>query len=196
MQRLLNFTLGLLALGPLTGLSGPAVAQSANGPYYAATSWDRTLPVATRFIVLSNFGSQAVLDRETGLVWERTPDATRRNLRQSASACHNKVVGGRKGWRLPTIEELASLVEPAQADPALPAGHPFTDVLFNVPIFQVVYWSSSGFPEEAGAAVPPFPPTVDTEIMNFRDGTVGVASSKGSSLLAWCVRGPGGHNGR
>jgi hypothetical protein len=196
MRRLLRLTLGLLALGPLSGLSSSAHAQTtANGPIYVTTSWDRTLPVPARFIVLSNFTGQAVLDRETGLVWERSPESTRRNLRQAASACHNKAVGGRKGWRLPTIAELSSLVDPGQADPALPAGHPFTNVQFNVPIFQVVYWSSSSFPEEVGG-LPPFPTTVDTEILSFRDGTVGVASSQASSLLAWCVRGPGGNNGR
>jgi len=82
MQRLLRFTLGLLAVGPLSGLSGPAHAQTtANGPFYVSSSWDRTLPVSARFIVLSNFSGQAVLDRETGLVWERSPESTRRNLR-------------------------------------------------------------------------------------------------------------------
>jgi len=197
MQRLLRFTLGLLALGPLSGLSGSAHAQTtANGPFSVTTSWDRTLPVPARFIVLSNFNGQAVLDRETGLVWERSPESTRRNLRQAASACHNKAIGGRKGWRLPAIAELSSLVDPGQADPALPAGHPFTNVQFNVPIFQVLYWSSSSFPEEVGAGLPLFPTTVDTEILSFRDGAVGVASSQASSLLAWCVRGPGGNNGR
>src|SRR2546426_2979916 len=32
---------------------------------------------------------------------------------------------GRKGWRLPTVEELASLVDPTQELPALASGHPF-----------------------------------------------------------------------
>jgi hypothetical protein len=197
MQRLLRFTLGILALGPLSGLIGPAHAQTtANGPFYVSSSWDRTLQVPARFIVLSNFTGQAVLDRETGLVWERSPESTRRNLRQAASACHNKAVGGRKGWRLPTMAELSSLVDPGQAGPALPAGHPFTNVQFSVPIFQVDYWSSNSFPEEVGGGLPPFPTTVDTEILSFRDGAVGLASSRASSLLAWCVRGPGGNNDR
>jgi hypothetical protein len=197
MQRPSRFTLALLALGPLVLPGSTAHAQTtASGPHYAATSWDRTLPVATRFIVLSNFAGQAVLDRETGLVWERSPDSTRRSLRQAATSCHDRNVGGRKGWRLPAIAELASLVDPGQADPALPAGHPFANVQFNVPVFQVLYWSSTGFPEEAGSALPPFPPTVDTETLNFHEGTVSVANSRASSLLAWCVRGPGGDDGR
>lgn len=56
--------LGALALG-----TGPAKAATTEaGPYYSLPSWDQTLPASTRFIVLSNFASAAVLDRETGLV--------------------------------------------------------------------------------------------------------------------------------
>jgi hypothetical protein len=198
MQKLLKLTLGLLTLGTLAALSGPAQAQTTgNGPYYATPSWDQTLPVSTRFITLSNFSSQAVLDRETGLVWEQSPDATPRNLRQAASACHNKVIGRRKGWRLPTIAELTSLVDPSQVDPALPVGHPFTNVRFGgLPFSRPSYWSSSSFPEEATGLLPPLPLTVDTEILDLSGGTVGVTNSKANERLSWCVRGVGGHNGR
>jgi len=58
-------------------------ATTATGPYYANPSWDQQLPASTRFIVLSNWvdtahpsGGAAVLDRETGLIWEQSPDAT------------------------------------------------------------------------------------------------------------------------
>ncbi len=58
-----------LALG-----NGPAGAQLfQNGPYYANPSWAQQIPAAQCFIVLSNWGNAAVLDRETGLVWERSP---------------------------------------------------------------------------------------------------------------------------
>jgi len=198
MQKVLRLTPGLLILGMLAVLSGPAQAQTtANGPYYATPSWDQTLPTATRFIILSNLGSAAVLDRETGLVWERSPDGTRRIRRQAASACHDKVISGRKGWRPPTIAELASLVDPLQTDPALPAGHPFTGVQSGGPsFFRAFYWSSSSFPEEATGLPPPFPVTVDSEILDFTNGTVGTTNSKANERLSWCVRGPGGHDGR
>ena len=197
MKRKLSYAAGIIAL-VIGSIASTAYAQTtANGPYYATPSWDQTLPVSTRFIILSNFSSQAVLDRETGLVWERTPDATPRNLRQAASACHNKVIGGRKGWRLPTIAELTSLVDPSHVDPALPVGHPFTNVRFGgLPFSRPFYWSSSSFPEEATGLLPPFPLTVDTEILDWSDGTVGVTNSKTNERLFWCVRGVGGHNGR
>jgi Protein of unknown function (DUF1566) len=197
MNPLLKLRLGILAIGMLALTSTLTEAQTiAPGPYYATPSWDQTLPASTRFIILSNFNSEAVMDRETGLVWERSPDATRRNRRQAAAVCHGKVIGARKGWRLPTIAELASLVDPGQAGPALPAGHPFVDIRFNLPILQVTYWSSSSFPEEAVIFLPPFPPTIDSEVMDFRSGTVTTSHSTASSLLSWCVRGLGGHNGR
>ena len=71
-------TFALISLGLATFAVTPAHAQTtANGPYYAMPSWDQQLPASTRFIVLSNWNSEAVLDRETGLVWERAPDRTR-----------------------------------------------------------------------------------------------------------------------
>jgi hypothetical protein len=68
------FVLGALALG-----SGPARADSP-GPYYATPSWGQKLQCDTqatcpRFIVLSNWTSEVVLDRETGLGWEKSPQA-------------------------------------------------------------------------------------------------------------------------
>jgi hypothetical protein len=39
-------------------------------------------------------------------------------------------------WRLPTLNEVESLVDCASHSPALPSGHPFADL-------QEIYWSSS-----------------------------------------------------
>src|SRR5215471_2507098 len=67
----------LIAVFTLALVASPAAAQTtANGPYYATPSWDQQLPAATRFVVLSNWGGAAVLDRETGFVWEHSPSGT------------------------------------------------------------------------------------------------------------------------
>src|SRR5947208_1713602 len=103
----------LLALG-----AGPAFADAA-GPYYATPSWDQTLPASTRFVVLSNFNSAAVLDRETGLVWERVPSTNKFDggppIGQfgglfAKEHCGSLTIANRKGWRLPNVHELLSLV--------------------------------------------------------------------------------------
>ena len=88
MKRALIGTLGLLLIGGAAVWSPTASAQTtANGPYYATPSWDQTLPSPTRFIVLSNFESNAVLDRETGLVWERAPAASLHTWTAARSEC-------------------------------------------------------------------------------------------------------------
>ena len=75
-QRRSRLILGVLSLGLLVGAAltaHPAQAVEAVGPYYAEPAWAQKLPAATRFVVLTNWKSQAVLDKETGLVWERSP---------------------------------------------------------------------------------------------------------------------------
>jgi hypothetical protein len=76
-------------------------------------SWSNVIPnAARRFVVLPDFSNEAVLDRETGLVWERAPNVSpTRYWSDSRQICVNKNVGGRRGWRLPSIHELASLLD-------------------------------------------------------------------------------------
>ena len=70
-QQILRIIFGCVAVGTLVLASGPAHAvTTSNGPYYATPSWDQQLQCDTtatcpRFIVLSNWSSEAVLDRET-----------------------------------------------------------------------------------------------------------------------------------
>lgn len=122
-------------------------------------------------------GGQAVRDNETGLVWEASPDFV--NFRPHGSAllsCANRITGGRMGWRLPSLHELSSLVDPSVADsgPRLPVGHPFTNVQAHY------YWTATGRSDEPGSAWG----------VNFREGSV-VADGKPAQHLAWCVRSAG-----
>jgi Protein of unknown function (DUF1566) len=166
--------LAIIALG-----AHRADAQTvAPGPYYAVPSWDMTLPAATRFIVLSNFGSAAVLDRETGLVWERSPDTTTDSWFIAQNRCNGKIVGSRKGWRLPTLQELNSLIDPTASSPALPDGHPFSNVQLGR------YWSLSTY-----ALDNTFAWTVA-----FDNGATGLNNKGTLSLFIWCVRGGQGVN--
>jgi hypothetical protein len=143
MQQRLSYILGLIALATI-GFVGSAGAQTvAPGPYYANPSWDQTLACTALatcppFIVLSNMSSAAVLDRETGLVWEKSPSNGGSSWHDAQNHCNSLTTGGRLGWRLPTIQELASLVDPTQSNPPLPSGHPFSNV-------QVImyYWTAT-----------------------------------------------------
>lgn len=146
-------------------------------------SWSDKFDAKKRFVVLSEFNNEAVLDRETQLVWERYP-ANDSPHWWSPEDCYVKFIGGRKGWRYPTIEELASLVDPNQS-PALPSGHPFVDV------FPMPYWSATTYTCASCS-------TADSAYeVDFGSGVVGHDYKQGLSLgRDWCVRGGHGYDGR
>src|SRR5215467_8710619 len=94
-------------------------------------NWDNKINDPTRFRVLAAFNNEAVLDRETGLVWERNPSIQPMTWPNARLFCAQKAVGGRGGWRLPAFFELASLVDPSVQTAGvlrLPSGHPFMNV--------------------------------------------------------------------
>ena len=111
----------------------PATAASPinEDPHAGLTqNWDKVLPAAERFVILTAFTSDAVLDKSTGLVWEKSPQMADAKWSVARFICINKTVGGQKGWRLPSIPELTSLIDPSVAlpGPTLPLGHPFQNV--------------------------------------------------------------------
>ena len=167
--------LGVLALGLLAGgalTAHPAQAVDAVGPYYALPSWDQKIGAATRFVVLTDWNSQAVLDKETGLVWEKTPSITGKSWVDARHHCTNDTATGtRKGWRLPSISELASVI-----DPSLPA--PFVPASIFTGVQSANYWSAATI---AGS------PTLAWSVY-FGSGDV-FRNVKTGTGLAWCVRG-------
>ena len=140
--------------------------------------WDQNLPALQRFVILNAFNREAVLDKETGLVWEKSPQTTITQWSGAIFSCMDKTVGGRKGWRLPSVHELQSLVDPfvAAPGPTLPPIHPFLNVQSSY------YWSAStraDFPTGAWTVF-------------FGSGIVGSSDKITDYNRAWCVR--GGHN--
>ena len=128
--RCYRLILGLLTVGLLAGAAltdGPAQAASGPGPFYAEPAWDQKLACPTiancpRFLVLTNWNNEAVLDKETGLVWERSPALTTHTWGEARFQCTGRTTGNRHGWRLPSIHELASLNHPERGPPNPPAG--------------------------------------------------------------------------
>jgi hypothetical protein len=175
-------SLALLMLGVIASANGPVNGQSfQNGPYYASPSWDQQIPAAQRFIVLSNWSSAAVLDRETGLVWERSPvSAVRIGWFDAVAGCDGLNVASRLGWRLPSLQELTSLIDPTQSNPALPAGSPFQGI---ASFLGSVYWTAATAETDANVA----------KAVNFSDGSITqivklqLVPLQGARY--WCVRG-------
>jgi hypothetical protein len=148
--------------------------------------WNEVFAAQGRFLVLNQFNDEAVLDRETGLVWQRAATETFGILPLASRYCADVSVGHRRGWRLPTLQELKSLTDPSESSPTLAAGHPFVDVDLTRD-----YWSSTTTLDD-----PSF-----VWSMGFNVGEVtrartcsGFACGGAPSLelVAWCVRGGSG----
>jgi hypothetical protein len=139
-------------------------------------SWDKGIDGPARFQVLKPLANEAVLDRETGLVWERSveDEPASQPWRTWRALCLTRHTGGRLGWRLPHAHELQSLVDPATGD--LPAGHPFS------------YFASQQIPtatlfDETKALW--FTALPHTQVaLNVNVLTTDIAAA------LWCVRGP------
>ena len=143
--------------------TGIAAASAAGA---TAHNWGRQYAATDRFIVLEQYGGVAVLDKETQLVWERAPSAALLTWGSAFAACLPKSTGGRKGWRLPTADELTSLQDAS----VLPPGHPFEGVN------QEAFWSATSHPE------------IPAAFLVFGSGGFGF-HPKSTSHRAWCVRG-------
>ena len=165
------------------GCAGLALAGTAGA--VDLRDWGRKFPADQRFVVLSQFNNEAVLDKETQLVWELTPDPTFRSwLYADYNRCSITSIGGRLGWRLPTRFEFMSLMDPSVSGTVkLPAGHPFVGVQPNN-----YFWTSSESP---------LPGLVDVVVAANVGTVVQEARSKNtvSDARAWCIRGQGSPTG-
>jgi hypothetical protein len=167
----------LVTIFALALFASPLAAQ-------VGTTWDKQVFGPTRFKVLSDFGNAAVFDKETGLVWERSPSTVTYTPSEAHSHCNTLLLGNRFGWRLPTIQELASLMDPTQANPALNSGHPFSNVISDN---SDCYWSAT---PAFGGSEPPW-----SVFFNNNGGvTYGGCGSGDGKNVVWCVRGGQGVN--
>jgi hypothetical protein len=136
------------------------------------TRWDANKPSASRFTVLTEFNGTAVRDNNTGLVWEQMPTMAM-DWSSARNQCLNKPVGGTRGWRLPSVAELTSLVDPSLVPPYVPPTV-FAGVLVGN------YWSSTSIMDGG---------SVNKYSVNFGDGMVGTTAKSSTTVNVWCVRG-------
>lgn len=129
---------------------------------------------------MSVLGDLVVLDRETGLVWQRNVSSSYSVSFYDAEAiCHTDCTSGRYGWRLPTTEELMSLanIDPNSPDHLFP-GHPF-----NIDVTGAGYWTSTTLIDNLAKVV-----YFDRMGVGYEDKMTG--------HRLWCVRGGHGYDGK
>jgi hypothetical protein len=92
-----------------------------------------------------NADGLVVTDLNTGLMWQRADDGAARAWAAAITYCDNLVLGGYSDWRLPSCQELVSIVDYGRHNPAInPAFGSRSEY----------YWSGSttaGYPDDAWA---------------------------------------------
>ena len=126
-------------------------------------------------------GDGTVTDNLTALIWLKNANCFEVRNWATALSDANTLASGScdlsdgsiaGGWRLPNANELHSLIDPAQSNPALPAGHLFTGVQLNL------YWTSTTVDYHTSGVV----------VVAMSDGAP-IGAEKGGFLYVWPVRG-------
>ncbi len=131
-----------------------------------------------------------VTDNATGLIWLKNANCFGAQNWSTAITLSNTLASGACGlsdgstfgqWRLSNIKELLSLIDYAHTVPALPTGHPFSNVAS-----YGWYWSSTDNHGDVShnTAWPMFMGNGDVG-----DGGGGSVVNKSSSIYMWPVRG-------
>lgn len=91
-------------------------------------------------------GGDAILDKQSGLIWSRNTYFYREAVPwdEAVNYCESVNIGGKKGWRLPTRDELISVLDTSQSAPALPDGHPFI-MSVDFQVHDPSYWTSTDY---------------------------------------------------
>jgi len=83
-------------------------------------------------------GDGTITDLANSLMWTKTPKQIATSWEGAADYCRDLTMGGHSGWRLPTINEMKRLTDNTRENPALPPGHPFSNI-----ITHVGYWTKT-----------------------------------------------------
>jgi hypothetical protein len=129
------------------------------------------------------FSYEGVLDRETGLVWQRDWNLNGgSNWAPAQDTCLQLLLGNRRGWRAATLAEMATLMDSSVVNPfpSLPDGHPFQNTSFGT------YWTSTEVADDPTQAY-------SISFIGFMSGVPGSINQftkTGSTVPPLCVRGP------
>jgi hypothetical protein len=155
-------------LVPINGLSGNYYYGAIVGTSKKASSKQVSL---VRYSLGDN--NETVTDHKTGLIWQQGGDGIVRNFADAGQYCEDLVLGGKADWRLPSLNELETIVDYSRTDPAI-------DPVFSTsPYFAHSYWSSSNYFHDPDYAW----------YVGFQDGGTGLYGKTNIYGYARCVRG-------
>ncbi len=168
----------------LTGTRAPAPVPKTGQTAVYATGDDGDLQKGIAWPVqrFKDNNNGTVTDNLTGLIWLKKANCFFVYSWDDALSAVNELASGdcdlndgsvAGDWRLPSLKELQSLIDYGKHDPALPDGHPFTDVQ------TFYYWSSTTYAPSTGYAWEVY----------LRDGYVGGSGKTDFPRYVWPVRG-------
>ncbi|MBM3219318.1 MAG: DUF1566 domain-containing protein [Candidatus Rokubacteria bacterium] len=94
--------------------------------------------------------------------------------------CNRRVIGFRMGWRLPTVQDLTSLVDPVVHHPALPSNHPFANMESANPHRGPTFWAATHKFDTGGPNIKWF--------VDFAEAAGAGFVHNDALERAWCVR--------
>jgi hypothetical protein len=127
--------------------TAPVEKSGQTSSYATGDDGDKEEGIAWPDSRFSDNGDGTVTDNLTGLIWLQNADRNGgtmnwadalvycNSLADDGSALTDGSVAG--DWRLPNVKELQSLIDFGNYNPALPTGHPFSNVQSSY------YWSST-----------------------------------------------------
>lgn len=158
------------------GTAGVGGAGGESSDSRAWAEWPMPNPVDTALPHPQSYDvatAGVVVDRVTGLIWQRVAASDLLLWRDADAACANLTFGGRDDWRLPSLIELVSIVDFGRTTPAVDVAA-FSDRAGGN------FWTSSPF---AGS-------TEEALYVAFSTGFSYHGHRAALSLQARCVRGP------
>lgn len=141
-----------------------------DGMYQTGVVWGGIYHPGPRF---TDHGDGTVTDNLTGLMWTKNANIWGAvDWNTAVNNCEGYSLPGYSDWRLPNLRELQSLIDYKNYNPALPSGHPFT----NVPLWSC--WSATTYADV----------TTSAWTVYLVGGHTG-SDAKTSTFFVWPVRG-------
>ena len=96
-------------------------------------------------LTMSLKASNVVIDSETGMMWQDTPNSVKKDYSGAKAYCRELSLGGHSDWKLPNIDELMSISDKNRVvEPAI-------KVIFKN-TKNSYYWSSSEYVNDSSQA--------------------------------------------
>ena len=117
------------------------------------------------FADYTNNGDETFTDNVTGLIWQNSSDNNTNELSwiDAMNYCENLSISNNNNWRLPTINELITLINPLEYNPSI----------YNIFTYtaNAYYWSSTTYINSKDEAW----------VVTFAEGGINMISKSGTS---------------